>query len=299
VDGKGRSAQALAATPTLDGRRAIVTGAAAGLGRSFALAIAAAGATVSGCDVDPAIEGLGTELGRRAGLLTVADVADPAAVDAFVDAAAERMGGIDLVVNNAAIVRQTSPLTDSVEKAIADFDAIIGVNLRGPFLVGRAAIPHLARQGGDIVNISTDHVHTCGYPLEVDHEEGSVCRWVGVRRPPLGGPRYDLYDSSKWALKGLTLTWAAALAEHGVRVNSLGMGTTDTPLIRAHLAAKGEATRPGMLEPERVAAVLVDLIAEGPAGRSGDSIQLWPGHPCRLPPVGLDGRLFAATYFLS
>jgi len=282
-------------TPALSGRRAIVTGAAGGLGRSFALAMAGAGATVSGCDVDPAIEALGADLGEHAGLLTVADVADPAAVAAFVAAAAERMGDIDLVINNAAIVRQTSPVADPPEKAVADFDAVVGVNFKGPFLVGRAAIPHLVRRGGDIVNVTTDHVHTCGYPLEVDHEEGSVCRWVGARRPPLGGPRYDLYDSSKWALKGLTLTWAAALAEHGVRVNSFGMGTTDTPLIRAHLAAKGESTRPGMLEPERVAAVLVDLLAEGPEGRSGDSVQLWPGHPCELPPVGLDGELTRRT----
>ena len=149
------------------------------------------------------------------------------------------MGGIDLLVNNAAIVRQTSPLEDPWGQALDDSDAVVGVNFRGCFLTGRAAIPHLARQGGDLINVTTDHIHTCGYPVEVEHEDGSECRWAGVRRPPLGGPRYDLYDASKWALKGLTNVWAAALAEHGVRVNSFGMGATDTPLIRAHLEAKG------------------------------------------------------------
>jgi NAD(P)-dependent dehydrogenase (short-subunit alcohol dehydrogenase family) len=248
---------------------------------------------VSGCDVDPALESLADELGSRAGLLAIVDVTDAAAVGSFVDAASARMGGLDLVVNNAAIVRQTTPLEDDLEKAVADFDTVVGVNFRGPYLVGRAAIPHLVSEGGDIVNVTTDHVHTCGYPLEVDHEEGSVCRWVVTRRPPLGGPRYDVYDSSKWALKGLTLVWAAALAEHGVRVNSFGMGATDTPLMRAHLTAKGAPPTPGMLDPERVAAVLVELLAEGPGGRSGDSVALWPGHPCELPDVGLDGRLTA------
>ena len=277
----------------LAGRRALVTGAAAGLGRSFALALAEAGATVSGCDVDPGVESLAGELGGRAGLLAVADVADAGAVHAFVVEAVARMGGLDLLVNNAAIVRQTAPLNDELEQAVADFDAVVGVNFRGPYLVGRAAIPYLVRDGGDLVNVTTDHVHTCGYPVAVGHEEGSVCRWAGTRRPPLGGPHYDVYDSSKWALKGLTLTWAAALAEHGVRVNSFGMGATDTPLIRAHLAAKGAPPTPGMLAPGDVAAVLVELLAEGPGGRSGDSVQLWPGHPCELPPVGLDGRLAA------
>ena len=235
------------------------------------------------------------ELGGRAGLLAVADVADAESVRHFVEAAAARMGGIDLLVNNAAIVRQTSPLEDPWAQALDDFDAVVGVNFRGCFLTGRAAIPHLARQGGDLINVTTDHIHTCGYPVEVEHEDGSECSWTEVRRPPLGGPRYDLYDASKWALKGLTNVWAAALAEHGVRVNSFGMGATDTPLIRAHLEAKGAPPPAGILDPDRVAAVLVELLAEGSGGRSGDSVQLWPGHPCELPPVGLDGRLAAGT----
>jgi NAD(P)-dependent dehydrogenase (short-subunit alcohol dehydrogenase family) len=281
-------------TTALAGRRAIVTGAAMGLGRAFARACAEAGATVSACDLDPAVQSLEAELDGRAGLLAVADVADPEAVRSFVAAAAARMGGIDLLVNNAGVVRQTSPLDDPWEKALEDYDAVVGVNFRGCFLAGRAAIPHLARQGGDIVNVGTDHVHTCGYPVEVEHGEGSECRWAGARRPPLGGPRYDLYDASKWALKGLTNVWAAALAEHGVRVNSFGMGATDTPLIRAHLEAKGAPPPAGMLDPDQVAAVLIELLAEGPRGRSGDSVQLWPGHPCELPALALDGQLAEA-----
>src|SRR5207247_5195899 len=98
----------------------------------------------------------------------VADVADPAAVRSFVDRAAERLEGLDIVVNNAGIVRQTSPTADSWDKAVDDYDAVVGVNFRGCYLVGRAAIPYLLAQGGDIVNVTTDHIHTCGYPEAVD-----------------------------------------------------------------------------------------------------------------------------------
>jgi 3-oxoacyl-[acyl-carrier protein] reductase len=277
---------------SLEGRRAIVTGAAAGLGKAFAIACADAGAIVSGLDKAPGIEALGDELGDRAGLNEVADLADAQAVRAFVDAAAERMGGLDIVVNNAGVVVKTAPLSDPWEKAVEDFDAVVDVNFRGSYLVGRAAIPHLVRAGGgDIVNITTDHIHTCGYPVAVDHADAPDCRWADTRRPPLGNAAYDLYDSSKWALKGLTHVWARGLAEHGVRVNSFGMGMTDTPMIRAHLEAKGVAPRPGMLATGTVAALLVELLAEGADGRTGDSVQIWPDHPAELPPVSLDGDL--------
>ena len=279
-------------TTALAGRRALVTGAAAGLGKAFADACAAAGAVVSGLDIDPGIEAIADDLGDRGGLVGVADLTDADSVRSFVDAAAARMGGLDIVVNNAGVVVKTAPVSDPWEKAVADFDAVVGVNYRGSYLVGRAAIPHLVQAGGgDIVNVTTDHVHTCGYPVAVDHAAAPDCRWAGTRRPPLGNAAYDLYDSSKWALKGLTNVWARGLAEHGVRVNSFAMGTTDTPMIRAHLQAKGVAPPAGMLAADVVARLLVELLAEGAEGRTGDSVAIWPHHPAELPPLGLDGQL--------
>jgi len=274
------------ASHVLAGRRAIVTGAAQGLGRAFAIALAEAGATVGTCDKSPDVEDLAS-----LGWTAVADVSDPAAVRWFVDEAALRLDGIDILVNNAGVVRRTSPASDPWNRAIDDFDDVVGVNFRGAYLVGRAAIPHLIRRGGDIVNVTTDHVHTCGYPEAVDHADAPDCRWATVPRPPAGGPHWDVYDSSKWALHGLTHVWARALAERGVRVNSLGMGATDTPMMRAHLAARGAPPPAGLMRPEQVAAALVELVGEGPEGRTGDHVQLWLDHPCRLPPVGLDGRL--------
>ena len=275
----------------LDHRRAIVTGAARGLGRAFAIGLAEAGADVAVCDVEPAVEELPPVLeghGVRA-LAQLADVSKPEDIDALVRRAVQELGGLDLVVNNAGVVRVTAPVTDSWEQAVDDFRSMVDVNLGGTYLVGRAAIPHLIQRGGDIVNITTDHIHTCGYPIEVDHADAGACDWATVPRPPIGGPGFDVYDASKWGVKGLTLAWSRALAPHGVRVNSIGMGPTNTPMYRSHL---GEAAPPPtMMEPEQIAAVLVELIAEGPDGRTGDSVELWAGHPCVLPPVGLDGTL--------
>ena len=280
----------------LDGRRAIVTGAAQGLGRAFAEALAAQGAHVAVCDIRPDVEELPAVL-RGHGVTAVArvaDVADPAAVAAFVELAVGELGGLDLVVNNAGVVRATSPTTDPLDQAIEDFRWMIDVNLGGTYLVGRAAMPHLVAAGrGDIVNVTTDHIHTCGYPVALDHADAADCPWAAAPRPPLGGPGFDVYDASKWGVKGLTITWARALARHGVRVNGFGMGATNTPMFRSHLG--GKPVPPTTMEPEQVAAVLVDLLAEGPGGRTGDSIELWVGHPCVLPPVGLDGRVLAET----
>jgi NAD(P)-dependent dehydrogenase (short-subunit alcohol dehydrogenase family) len=270
----------------LDGRRAIVTGGAQGLGRAFAEALAGAGAAVAVCDIDAAVEAVGD-------WARVADVSDPDAVRDFVNAAAAALGGIDIVVSNAGVVRQTSPTGDDWDKAVDDWDTVVGVNLRGAYLVGRAAIPYLIRQGGDLVNITTDHIHTCGYPEPVDHADAPDCRWAEIRRPAVGNPTFDVYDASKWGLKGLTSVWALALAEHGVRVNSFGMGATETPMILAHLERKGVPRPANLMSAERVAEALVELIAEGPDGRTGDSVQLWPDHACVLPPPSLDGRLMS------
>jgi NAD(P)-dependent dehydrogenase (short-subunit alcohol dehydrogenase family) len=279
----------------LAGRRAVVTGAAVGLGRTFALALADAGAAVAICDVKPELDTVARELERRgvAGWMQPADLRDAGAVRTFVDNAARHLGGIDLLINNAATYRQTSPVDDDWEQSLDDFHFMADVNYRGTYLVGRAAIPYLVRQGGDLINVTTDHVHTCGYPEAIDHHDAPDCRWASARRPPLGGPRYDVYDSSKWAVRGLTHVWASALAEHGVRVNSFGMAATDTPMIRAHLAAKGVQPPATLMRPDQVAAVLVELILEGPQGRTGDSVELWAGHPCVLPPVSLEGILAA------
>ncbi len=257
--------------PDLSGHAAIVTGAAAGIGRGIAAGLAAAGADVAVCDIQPKIErvaaAIADETGRRVPAW-LADVSQPAEVKRFVDAAVDRLGGLDIVVNNAGVWRSSNPLADTWEQAVAQFDLLHGSNLKGVFLVGRAAIPHLlAGGGGHIVNIATDH----------------ICPPPGYAT---GGGRWmDVYDASKWGVNGLTQSWAKTLREHGVRVNALCMDAVDSEMVRyaagPHLTPEHLAT---FMQPEQIADLLLELIAEGPAGRTGENIGIWRGHPVELPP---------------
>jgi len=174
---------------------------------------------------------------------------------------------------------------------VLDFDEVIDVNLRGVYLTGRAAIPHLIEHGGNIVNITTDHIHTCGWPEHLDHTDFPECPWHDVRRPALGNKNFDLYDASKWGIKGFTNAWSRALAPHGVRVNSFGMGATVTPMFLSVLGDR--PLPPGTMQAHEVAALVVELLDEGPAGRTGDDVQVWAGHGAVLPPVGVEGQLAA------
>ena len=97
----------------------------------------------------------------------------------------------------------------------------------------------------------------------------------------------DLYDASKWALWGITRTWAMTLRPYGVRVNALSMGATDSPMQRAHVGLGPDDDLPAdladlWLDPEDMGRLLVELLAEGPRGRSGDSVAAWPHHPVLL-----------------
>ena len=155
----------------LAGKVAIVSGSARGIGAAWVDALRGAGATVVGFDVRP-----GADL--------VADASDADQVRDVVDRVVADHGGVDIAVANAGRVRLTSPL-DPWDKALDDFDDQIGTNLKGVYLLGRAVAPVMvARGGGHIVNISTDHVH----------------RAPGVRSG--GGPRMDIYDASKFGVRG-------------------------------------------------------------------------------------------------
>lgn len=265
---------------------AIVTGGAAGVGRSLAAALVKAGATVTICDISEDVERVGAAMGSHG---IRADVSVPDDVRRVVDAAAERTGTVDILVNNAAVVAMTTP-TDDWEKSLADYETVMGTNTRGAFMFGRAVAPLMVRRGrGEIVNVSTDHAHTCGWPVDVGHEDSPDCPWRDGRRPT-GWVYLDLYDASKWALHGLTQSWAKMLRPHGVRVNNLCIGSTDSAMMRGFFGyGDSPGTGPGpelldwWMDPDEVARVVVELISEGPGGRSGDNVGLWLGHPTVLP----------------
>lgn len=267
-------------TQPLSGRRAIVTGGAGGLGRAFARSLVGAGACVATIDVaHVADHDEGQLRGFRADLTRQEDV-----VDVF-DRATAWLGGLDLLVNNAGIAARSTPL-DGVDGTTELFGRMLEANLLSAVLCVRAAAPHLLGHGGDIVNVVTDHVHTCWWPVPIDHAEAPECPWAGEPRRP-GWVGMDLYDASKWALWGITRTWAMTLRPYGVRVNALSMGATDSPMQRAHVGVGPDDVLPPdlaaeWLDPGEVGRILVELLAEGAHGRSGDSIAVWPHHPMLL-----------------
>jgi SDR family mycofactocin-dependent oxidoreductase len=207
----------MSARADFDGRVALVTGAAHGQGRAVALALAVAGADIVALDVASKIEypayaqGSSAELdslkaeveslGRRA-LVFAADVRDAAAVQAAVDGTIREFGRIDVLFNNAGIVAYAA-LEEMTE---LEWDSMIDINLKGPFLLARAVVPHMKRAGrGVIVNNS------------------SV---MGLR----GGNRLSHYVASKHGLTGLTKAWAIELAPHGIRVVSIHPTGANTPM---------------------------------------------------------------------
>ncbi len=242
---------------------AIVTGAAAGLGRAFAEGLGAVGYEIVACDVEASVESID-------GLTFRADVAEPADVRRVVDGALAQHGRIDVLVNNAGIARPTRAGHDW-ERGLRDYEAVIGTNLKGAFLFVRAVAPIMTRQSaGHIVNVSTDHV----YP-EPGHRV-----W--------GHGGMDLYNASKWALNGLTLDWAATLGRHGIRVNGLCMGATDTPMLRAFAGEVSDEVVATWMKPGEICELLIALLEEGPDGRTGHNLGCWVGRP-----LGLDDSVEA------
>lgn len=188
----------------LEGRRAVVTGAASGIGRAIAERYAAEGARVLVADLDgEAGEAVAAELGGSA-LSQAADVARAEQVEALVSRAVTEWGGLDAWVNNAGIgVAATTPETSE-----EDWDRLMAVNLKGTFLGMKYAIPAIRDSGGGaVVNIS------------------SVAALVGV-------PDRAAYCAAKGGILALTRAAAIDHVAEGVRINAICPGTVDTPWVR-------------------------------------------------------------------
>jgi 2-hydroxycyclohexanecarboxyl-CoA dehydrogenase len=186
-----------------DGKVAVVTGAGRGIGRAIAEVLAAEGATVVATDVDGAsAEETAAALGGDAlGLAT--DVADRGAVDAVVATVRERHGRIDVLVNNAGWDK-VGPFVDSDP---ADWDRIIAINLYGVLHTSRAVLPVMIAQGGGrVVNLASD--------------AGRV-----------GSSGEAVYSAAKGGVIAFTKTTARETARHGITVNCVCPGPTDTALF--------------------------------------------------------------------
>lgn len=210
----------------LEGRSVLVTGGGTGIGEAIARKFAAEGAkvTVTGRREEP-IKTIAAEIG---GHYVAGDVSVPEDAARMVDEAVAAHGGLDVLVNNAGVARY-APLEGTTDDL---FDFQMDINVRGPFLMTRAALPHLLERRGSVINVSST---------------------LAVR----GLPRASVYGATKAAVHAFTLHWAAELSPRGVRVNCICPAVVETPIFET------------MMPPEDVPGMLEELKAIHPVGRIG------------------------------
>ena len=215
-------------TGRFSGRTAIVTGAAiGGLGAAYANALAAGGASVTVTDIrgpqaEATAEGIAAAGGEAMAL--EADVTDEAAVEDMVSATVDRFGRIDILINNAAVMFRflDRPRTAFWEVPLAEFELVQKVNVTGSWLCARAVFPHMQRQGsGKIVNISSNMAL------------GTDLMWPA---------QMAAYTTSKAGVIGLTRALAGEAGPHGITVNAVAPGVTNSETILEHIDPDRMAT---------------------------------------------------------
>jgi 3-oxoacyl-[acyl-carrier protein] reductase len=199
------------------GKVVIITGAAAGIGRATALRFAKDGARIASWDASGrSAAALEAEIRERGGesLFQVVDVTDPAGLEAAVSTVVEKWGGIDVLINNAGIVRDAQlvkangkePIKSMLEES---WDAVIDVNLKGVFLTTRAVVPHMIRRGGGVILNAASVVALNGNFGQTN------------------------YVASKAGVIGMTRTWARELGKYNIRVNAVSPGFIATDMLKS------------------------------------------------------------------
>ncbi len=260
------------ATGRLAGKRAIVTGAASGIGRASALLFAAEGAKVLAVDRADGVERVARDIRAGGGqaIAMTADVGDETAVRAAIERAVAEFGGLDVVYANAGISGEYRALADITPE---HFQEILRINLLGPFLAIKHAAPHMLAQGGGSI----------------------VCTASVAGLKANAGP--IPYSASKAAVISLVQTSANQLRGTGVRVNAICPGLIETGMTKPlfeYARARGSERRIGQLNPsgrygapEEIARVALFLASDEASYVNGQAIAVDGGlsstHPF-LPP---------------
>lgn len=203
-------------TTGLEGKVVIVTGAGAGIGRTTALSFAKEGCRVAAWDVSEAAREEVLEELRAAGaeaMFRKVNVTETAEVDRAVEEAVATWGRLDVLVNNAGILRDglLAKVKDGIPAgSMSDeqFDAVVEVNLKGPFLCARAVVPHMVRGGGGVILNASSVVGLYGNFGQTN------------------------YVATKAGVIGMTRVWARELGRHKIRVNAVAPGFVATDMVR-------------------------------------------------------------------
>jgi 3-oxoacyl-[acyl-carrier protein] reductase len=236
----------------LKNKIAIVTGAAQGIGRGIALALAAEGAKVVISDITDKAQEVAQEIKQKGGdaLVTKTDVTKMEQAENMVTTTLNAYKKVDILVNNAGIY----PFKPFEEMTGADWDAVLAVNLKGVFNCTKAALPALKKQHGAIVNLSSIAGSVVGYQALVH------------------------YSASKAGVLGFTRAAALELSPHKIRVNAIAPGAIDTPTTHVAMTdeVREQTTKAIPLQrfgyPEDIAKLVVFLVSEDASYITGQLI---------------------------
>lgn len=276
VSAVGRRSAGAATARRYEGKVVLISGGTSGIGAATARAFAAEGAKVTFCGRRRHLGQQVQDEIRAAGGETTyirADVRQPQQVTYFVDRTVRIYGGLDVAVNNAGI--QVSGLVE--ETTVAEWDDQIDTNVRGVFLCMQAEVRQMRRTGGGVI----------------------IC--TASSGAQMSRPNLSAYSASKRAVQGLIQSAALEYGQHGIRINALAPGMTDTPMVRPPgvpdptwtemLKVLGELNVPGVYRiarPEEMATATLALASDDFSYQTGTTIfvdgGLTAGRPIELPP---------------